>query len=44
MWKSQTRKMMAELTQELGEQMQEGQQLDEKIKQQLAKVGFSIEE
>jgi len=36
--------MMAELTQELGEQMQEGQQLDEKIKQQLAKVGFSIEE
>jgi type I restriction enzyme M protein len=35
---------MAELTQELGEQMQEGQQLDEEIKQQLAKVGFKIEE
>jgi type I restriction enzyme M protein len=35
---------MAELTQELGEQMQEGQQLDEEIKRQLAKVGFKIEE
>ena len=35
---------MSELTQELGEQMREGQQLDEEIKRQLAKVGFKIEE
>ena len=35
---------MAELTQELGEQMREGAILDEEIKRQLAKVGFIIEE
>lgn len=35
---------MAELTQELGEQMREGAILDEEIKRQLAKVGFKIEE
>ncbi|PNW36522.1 UNVERIFIED_CONTAM: hypothetical protein BEN50_02055 [Euhalothece sp. KZN 001] len=33
-----------ELTQELGEQMQEDQQLNEEIKRQLAKVEFKIEE
>ncbi|MEB3282114.1 MAG: class I SAM-dependent DNA methyltransferase [Lyngbya sp.] len=33
---------MAKLTQELGEQMREGQALDEEIKRQLAKVGFEV--
>jgi type I restriction enzyme M protein len=33
---------MMELTMRLGEQMREAQGLDEEIKRQLAKVGFSI--
>ncbi len=33
---------MAQLTQELGEQMREGQVLDDEIKRQLAKVGFEV--
>jgi type I restriction enzyme M protein len=33
---------MNELTMRLGEQMQEGQRLDEEIKAQLLKVGFKI--
>jgi type I restriction enzyme M protein len=35
---------MAELTMRLGEQMREAQGLDEEIKRQLAKVGFSIDD
>ncbi|WP_242063550.1 hypothetical protein [Nostoc sp. FACHB-892] len=33
---------MSELTMALGEQMREGQLLDEEIKQQLLKVGFIV--
>jgi type I restriction enzyme M protein len=33
---------MQDLTRTLGEQMQEGKRLDEEIKTQLAKVGFTI--
>jgi type I restriction enzyme M protein len=35
---------MMELTMRLGEQMREAQGLDEEIKRQLAKVGFSIDD
>jgi len=34
--------MMSELTKALGEQMGEGQMLDEEIKKQLLKVGFVV--
>jgi len=35
---------MSDLTMALGEQMREGQLLDDEIRQQLLKVGFSVGE